>query len=788
MKNNLFYIITILFIIVFSTVKTSSQQVNTMYFMNNVPDRNKLNPAFQPLTDFYLGLPVIGYTQFGLMNNSISLKDVIYNQNNGTSILFLNQNGNKTKFFNLLKQTTLFQSNFQINLLDFGFRTGKSYWSFSLTEKVEGQVGIPKDLMKLLLFGTPNLDNNIYNFRNIGINMSAYTEAAFGYSKLLNEKWSVGGKLKFLYGTANVTSNIQNIDLKANTELLDLSGNGTINYSSPAVLNGNDFKSFNLEFPSSVNNWLKPSGLGAGIDIGVTYKPINNLTLSAAINDLGFLRWNKNVKNIGYKVNFRFKGVDSLNFNSNSDINHYTDSLFSLLKNSVKDSITSSKGYTSTTSAKLNLGAEYGFYDNKLSIGLLSRTMFYNSAPYEELTASVNGRPINWFNASLSYSVLNGRFSNIGAGIGLRSGFINWLLSADYIPLNYAPLPLDKVNSSLPTFTLPIPYNSKGINIAVGIKIVFDYKKDADKDGVADSKDKCPDTPPGIKVDKNGCPLDSDGDGVPDNLDKCPNTPEEAYSTIDKNGCPLDSDGDGVPDYLDKCPDTPKAAFGLVDITGCPIDSDGDGVPDYLDKCKDTPSGVKVDSIGCPLDTDHDGVPDYLDKCPDTPLSARGMVDKDGCPLKNDVDKVAVHLDKNPIVPKTAINNADRPAIKKEIKLLFKKALQGIQFESGRNIIKNYSFKILNQIAGVLIANPTYLIEIRGHTDNLGNPLSNQVLSKKRANAVLKYLKSKGVPENRMTANGYGDTLPVSSNTSPKGRSLNRRVEFMVSFEEITVH
>ncbi len=55
----------------------------------------------------------------------------------------------------------------------------------------------------------------------------------------------------------------------------------------------------------------------------------------------------------------------------------------------------------------------------------------------------------------------------------------------------------------------------------------------------------------------------------------------------------MDSDDDGVPDSIDKCPDTPKGV--KVDKDGCPIDSDGDGVPDYLDKCPDTPKGVKVD-------------------------------------------------------------------------------------------------------------------------------------------------------------------------------------------------
>jgi len=88
---------------------------------------------------------------------------------------------------------------------------------------------------------------------------------------------------------------------------------------------------------------------------------------------------------------------------------------------------------------------------------------------------------------------------------------------------------------------------------------------------------------------------DADRDGVPDNLDECPNTP--ASVVVDKKGCPPDSDKDGVVDYLDSCPDTPAGL--AVDKRGCSPDTDRDGVVDYLDKCPRTPFGVKVAADGC---------------------------------------------------------------------------------------------------------------------------------------------------------------------------------------------
>ena len=71
-------------------------------------------------------------------------------------------------------------------------------------------------------------------------------------------------------------------------------------------------------------------------------------------------------------------------------------------------------------------------------------------------------------------------------------------------------------------------------------------------------------------------------------------------------------------------------------------------------------------------------------------------------------------------------------------------------------------------------------IEIGGHTDSQGVPGKNLALSKARANAVLNYLSSKGVPKNRLKSKGYGQTKPVASNNNAAGRARNRRVEFTI--------
>lgn len=294
------------------------------------------------------------------------------------------------------------------------------------------------------------------------------------------------------------------------------------------------------------------------------------------------------------------------------------------------------------------------------------------------------------------------------------------------------------------------PGNDLAYTATAGFSYYFGRDKDSDGDGVPDSKDACPGTPMGVKVDEFGCPLDADGDGVPDYLDKCANTPSGVK--VDASGCPLDSDGDGVPDYLDKCSNTPSGV--KVDANGCPIDSDGDGVPDYMDKCNNTPAGVKVDANGCPLDSDGDGVADYLDKCPNTPAGVQ--VDADGCPIKKEKETVVIVV---PAVVKPIVLNGDA------------------NFEFGKAVLLTNAYSVLDSLASTMKGYPAYRWEVGGYTDGIGSVSANQKLSEKRAKAVVDYLESKGVSSRNIKTVGYGKDSPIASNKTAEGRAMNRRVE-----------
>lgn len=234
-------------------------------------------------------------------------------------------------------------------------------------------------------------------------------------------------------------------------------------------------------------------------------------------------------------------------------------------------------------------------------------------------------------------------------------------------------------------------------------------------------------------------PADRDGDGVLDADDKCP----DVKGLASLQGCP-DRDGDGITDADDKCPDV----AGLARYQGCPIpDRDKDGINDEEDKCPDVAGLARYQ--GCPIpDTDGDGVNDEEDKC----INEKGPASNFGCPV-----------------------------ISEEIIKRVNVAAKNVFFSTGSYKLLSKSYSKLNDVVSILNENPSYKVQIDGHTDSQGDDAKNQTLSENRAASVKAYLVSKGVDEGRLSSTGYGETKPVADNKTAAGRAKNRRVEMTLS-------
>ncbi|GDX82955.1 hypothetical protein LBMAG42_47660 [Deltaproteobacteria bacterium] len=247
---------------------------------------------------------------------------------------------------------------------------------------------------------------------------------------------------------------------------------------------------------------------------------------------------------------------------------------------------------------------------------------------------------------------------------------------------------------------------------------------------------------------------DADRDHVADGRDKCKNDPEDLDNFQDEDGCPeLDNDADGREDSIDKCPNDPEDDDGFMDNDGCPEpDNDKDGVLDADDQCPN--EAGSPDLAGCPnRDSDGDGIGDDLDRCPYDAEDVDGDRDEDGCP-----DEGRVVLEKG-----------------------FIKINDVIYFDFNKVTIQERSNSLIDEIAKVVIANPQLLkIRIEGHTDDVGSDIANLKLSQGRAESVKAALAARGVEIGRLDAAGFGEMRPKVANDSEDHRAENRRVEFII--------
>jgi outer membrane protein OmpA-like peptidoglycan-associated protein len=407
-----------------------------------------------------------------------------------------------------------------------------------------------------------------------------------------------------------------------------------------------------------------------------------------------------------------------------------------------------------------------------------------------------------------------GKAGVLAGGAGFRLGLTPILLArGEAVISGYKSNPppaCDTCSTSSKTLT------NFGLNVGLSVMLGSKPIPDSDNDGILDNKDRCPDTPAGAQVDGQGCSGDSDTDGVPDGVDRCAGTPLGA--TVDAKGCTRDSDEDNIPDGIDRCPDTPAGV--LVDPNGCAKDSDGDAIPDGLDRCSETPRGATVDALGCPGDEDGDGVLDGLDRCPRTTPGA--TVNASGCaagqsPARNapagqptPTGQANPPAQANPsgapvapVPPPGGIRSPQpvpKPAVKDSVNLkpgagaaaatgaaaaagkpsatrIVAGVIPGVVFDEGSARLRPESYVSLDSIADIMVADTTIRVEIGAHTDNSTPAATAQHLTNLQADAVRTYLVTKGVKFQQVVPQGYGSTVPLTPDTSPRGRAANRRVE-----------
>lgn len=468
--------IGVFFLMMICTFSANAQFLRTSYFMEGTHYRQQLNPALAP-TKGYFNLPIVGAFNVSVGSTTFGYQDIMDIIDDGNDFY------TKPDFLNRLKDNNKLNVNLSTEILSAGWYSGKNFWSFNVGLRTDIGANLTRNMFTFLNQMETiedNWRNSAYDISGQQLNIQAYTEIGVGLSREINDRLTVGARAKVLLGIGNMELKLNQVAMSANLpteadiatwqnkletgsmtpaeiqQLKDQFNNYHANLNVGAELKSS-FKGLNLveeEGKDYISDFdfesgdLGIAGYGFGIDLGASYKVLDNLTVSASILDLGFLSWSKeatkiasaNPEGIDIKGSTYVSSIDPNNpqtaldalnnalNNLQNDANNYMNRVtsgdvldYEMLQLKVDEAKESRKSRLAST---LVLGAEYGLFNNKLAFGVLSTTRFVQPEAMTELTLSANYRPKSWFNVALSYSAIQSAGKSFGLGLKVGPLFI----------------------------------------------------------------------------------------------------------------------------------------------------------------------------------------------------------------------------------------------------------------------------------------------------------------------------------------------------------------------------
>ena len=445
---------------------TSAQELRTSYFMETSNYRHQMNPAL--LDSPYFGM-FFSNINIGMTGN-IGAKQFIFDTNglpgytgNYRYTTFMDPNVDAKTFLNKLHDKNRFDLYLNYNLFSVGFKAWGGVNLLELNLRSNTNLTLPKGLFE---FAKTAGEKEHYEFGGLGMRTQNYMELALGHSRDINKQWRVGGKLKFLIGAAYADFTADNVTLDMTEDAWRIQSNAQVKASllKSDVIHEDPSKNSADGRPrvKELDNFgFSLPGFGMALDLGVTYKPIENLTLSAAITDLGFISW-KNTHHASSQGDYTFDGFNNIYIGSDKDQTEDIDDQFDQIGDDLEEMFSvyddGTKTATQALAATLNVGAEYKLpaYD-KLKFGFLYTSRIHGKYSWHQGMLNVGVRPVKWFECNVNGAVTS---TGVTAGgmLSLKAPHFNFYIAADrfFSKLGKQGVPLNSSNGNI-TFGMTFP-------------------------------------------------------------------------------------------------------------------------------------------------------------------------------------------------------------------------------------------------------------------------------------------------------------------------------------------
>lgn len=450
-----------------SSVASAQEENASAYFMDGYSMRHELNPAFGGERN-YISIPALGNLGVGL-NSNVGINTFLYKLP-GTDRLttFMSPEVSADEFLGKLENTNKINASVRLTILSAGFKGLRGYNTISLAARSKNGVTLPHELFEFMKLGQQGTEST-YHMDDINIRSTNLAEIAIGHSHHIGKKIEVGAKLKLLMGLADVNARVDRLNVTMGDTRWKVDAQGSMDIAAGKGLEvpTNAEAGKELDKPEMRNqiawgdikyNNFNPSGFGFGVDLGVCWRPIKRLTLSASLTDLGFVNWKHNITAATPNTTWEFDGFQNVALDSSqpgyedNKLKTQLDNIWDGLKDCANFQRTSTDGSrTQSLGATLRLGAEYQmpFYKG-LTAGFLFTHQFDGPFSWNEGRLSANLKPAKWFDCNINVAQ-----STYGTSMGWMLNFhprgFNFFVGSDHQFFKITPqfIPVGRANASI---------------------------------------------------------------------------------------------------------------------------------------------------------------------------------------------------------------------------------------------------------------------------------------------------------------------------------------------------
>ena len=367
----------ILFFILAITSSINAQQQLSFSF-GEIPQNLMLNPGAETNFKSHYGIPVFSNLSFKAGFTGFTLADLFLNDSRDFNLKF-------EEVLNKIDSDDYININMVVEVLSAGLRIDdKTYVSFGFYEELDLITYFPKDITELVYYGNEPFLNRPFSISELVMKADMLGVLHAGMSRKVDEKLTIGGRLKIYSSSLNIETNNNSGTITATTNNTNIirqtldNLDAEIRTSGITDSNGDANESFNDVF----SNTLLGGNLGLGFDVGLTYHFSPQLEFTGSIIDVGFIKYSKNIRNYTAKGNYI---LDGINFEYNSDDpSDYWEQLEEDFNANVPTGETENT-YTSWRPMKINAALKYSFGEkrSKFCYTKTHKQYYYNSIGFQ---------------------------------------------------------------------------------------------------------------------------------------------------------------------------------------------------------------------------------------------------------------------------------------------------------------------------------------------------------------------------------------------------------------------